>query len=106
MTERGWILRNEIIWHKPNALPASIHDRFTVDFEKLFFFVKSKRYHFDQDSVREPYQAASVERMKRGVSKTHKNLNVPGQTTQGMHKVRAAGQGLRVNPLGRNRRSV
>ena len=21
MTDRGWILRNEIIWHKPNAMP-------------------------------------------------------------------------------------
>ena len=106
MTERGWILRNEIIWHKPNALPASVRDRFTVDFEKLFFFVKSKHYYFDQDRVREPYQSASVERMKRGVSKSHKNLNVPGQTTQGMHKARAAGQEPKVNPLGRNKRCV
>jgi DNA modification methylase len=23
MIERGWILRNEIIWHKPNLLPSS-----------------------------------------------------------------------------------
>jgi DNA modification methylase len=23
MIERGWILRNEIIWHKPNFLPQS-----------------------------------------------------------------------------------
>jgi len=48
MTDSGWILRNEIIWHKPNCLPSSVKDRFTVDFEKLFFFVKSKRYYFEQ----------------------------------------------------------
>ena len=54
MTNRGWILRNEIIWWKPNALPAGAKDRFTVDFEKIFFFVKDKRYWFDLDSVREP----------------------------------------------------
>ncbi len=48
MTNRGWILRNEIIWYKPNAMPSSAKDRFTVDFEKIFFFVKNKRYYFEQ----------------------------------------------------------
>jgi DNA modification methylase len=48
MIERGWILRNEIIWHKPNCLPQSARDRFTVDFERLFFFVKQRRYYFRQ----------------------------------------------------------
>lgn len=48
MTNRGWILRNEIIWHKPNCMPSSTVDRFTVDFEKVFFFVKSKKYYFEQ----------------------------------------------------------
>ena len=48
MTNRGWILRNEIIWHKPNCMPSSAEDRFTVDFEKVFFFVKSKKYYFEQ----------------------------------------------------------
>jgi site-specific DNA-methyltransferase (adenine-specific) len=47
MTDNGWILRNEIIWHKPNCMPSSVKDRFTVDFEKFFFFVKSKRYYFE-----------------------------------------------------------
>ena len=46
MIENGWILRNEIIWHKPNAMPQSVRDRFTVDFEKIFFFVKSRKYYF------------------------------------------------------------
>ncbi len=48
MTNRGWILRNEIIWHKPNAMPSSVKDRFTVDFEKVFFFTKNKKYFFKQ----------------------------------------------------------
>jgi site-specific DNA-methyltransferase (adenine-specific) len=46
MTERGWILRNEIIWYKTNAMPSSATDRFTVDFEKMFFFTKKDRYYF------------------------------------------------------------
>ena len=48
MTNRGWILRNEIIWYKKNCMPSSVKDRFTVDFEKIFFFVKSKKYWFEQ----------------------------------------------------------
>lgn len=48
MVNRGWILRNNIIWHKPNAMPQSVKDRFTVDFEYLFFFTKSSSYYFEQ----------------------------------------------------------
>jgi len=46
MVNRGWILRNTIIWHKPNCMPSSAKDRFTVDFEYLYFFVKSKETQF------------------------------------------------------------
>ena len=31
-----------------NCMPLSVKDRFTVDFEKLFFFTKSKKYYFEQ----------------------------------------------------------
>lgn len=48
MVRRGWILRNVLIWHKPNAVPESVKDRFTNNFEYLFFFAKNKRYYFEQ----------------------------------------------------------
>lgn len=48
MLNRGWICRNVIIWHKPNCMPSSAKDRFTVDFEYLYFFSKSKKYYFEQ----------------------------------------------------------
>lgn len=48
MINRGWICRNVIIWHKPNPMPSSAKDRFTVDFEYLFFFSKNKKYYFEQ----------------------------------------------------------
>lgn len=47
MVNRGWILRNTIIWHKPNCMPSSVKDRFTVDFEYIFFFSKKKKYYFE-----------------------------------------------------------
>jgi len=46
MTNRGWIKRNTIIWHKPNCMPASADDRFTIDFEYLFFFTKNNKAIF------------------------------------------------------------
>jgi len=46
MTNRGWIKRNTIIWWKPNCMPASADDRFTIDFEYLFFFTKNSKTLF------------------------------------------------------------
>lgn len=41
MLKRGWIVRNTIIWHKPNCTPESADDRFTNDFEPVYFFTKN-----------------------------------------------------------------
>tara|TARA_Y100000310_G_C20559782_1_gene752460 strand:+ start:62 stop:1204 length:1143 start_codon:yes stop_codon:yes gene_type:complete len=48
MTDAGWIRRNTIIWYKPNCMPSSANDRFTVDFEYLYFFTKKTKYWFEQ----------------------------------------------------------
>lgn len=53
---QGWILRNAIIWHKPNALPSSVKDRLSTQYEYLFHFVKSPRYYYDLDPVRVPHK--------------------------------------------------
>lgn len=47
MINNGWICRNEIIWHKPNAMPSSAKTRFNNDYEKMFFFTKDTVYYFD-----------------------------------------------------------
>ena len=61
MTARGWICRNRIVWHKPNVIPASATDRFTVDYEDVYFFTKSARYHFEQQFV--PYKRSTQQRI-------------------------------------------
>jgi len=48
MIDRGWICRNTIIWYKRNCMPSSASDRFTVDFEYVYFFVKNQKYWFEQ----------------------------------------------------------
>ncbi|MFA6925075.1 MAG: site-specific DNA-methyltransferase [Bacteroidales bacterium] len=64
MIKNGWLLRNTIIWQKPNAMPESAKDRFTNDFEYLFFFVKSKEYYFNQ--MLEPLKSSTIERTRYG----------------------------------------
>jgi len=46
--ELQFIQRNNIIWHKPACMPSSAKDRFTVDFENIFFFTKEPKYWFEQ----------------------------------------------------------
>lgn len=52
MINRGWILRNNVIWNKQKGGLNPQKDRFGSVFEDLFFFVKSEKYYFDGDSVR------------------------------------------------------
>jgi site-specific DNA-methyltransferase (cytosine-N4-specific) len=53
----GWILRNAIIWHKPNAMPESVRDRLNCRHELLFLLTKSPAYWFDLDPIRVPHAA-------------------------------------------------
>ncbi|MBN6050789.1 site-specific DNA-methyltransferase, partial [Nonomuraea sp. RK-328] len=55
LQEDGWILRNAIVWHKPNAMPQSVLDRVSTRHEMIFLLVKQRRYWFDLDAIREPH---------------------------------------------------
>ncbi len=52
MQENGWILRDDIIWQKPNRIPASVKDRFNNTYEHVYHFVKQKNYYFDLNAVK------------------------------------------------------
>jgi DNA modification methylase len=56
MIDDGWILRNAIIWHKPNAMPSSVKDRLAQTYEYIFHFVKSRKYYYCLDNIREPHR--------------------------------------------------
>lgn len=49
----GWYLRQDIIWHKPNPMPASVTDRCVSAHEYIFLLAKSERYYFDHLAIRE-----------------------------------------------------
>jgi site-specific DNA-methyltransferase (cytosine-N4-specific) len=44
MQDRSWILRNDLIWHKPNALPLREGDRLNLAHEHFFHFVKKPSF--------------------------------------------------------------
>jgi DNA modification methylase len=61
LQEDGWIVRNAVIWHKPNAMPESVRDRLSCRHELLFLLVKQPAYWFDLDPIRVPH-ATSIRR--------------------------------------------
>jgi site-specific DNA-methyltransferase (cytosine-N4-specific) len=54
LQDDGWILRNEVIWHKSNAMPSSVQDRMSNKHEHLFLFAKTSKYWFDLDAIKVP----------------------------------------------------
>jgi site-specific DNA-methyltransferase (adenine-specific) len=110
MQNRGWILRNVIIWHKPNCMPSSVKDRFTVDFEYLYFFVKNKKYWFETQY--ENYTPASDVRYRQTLraGKSY-DCKEPYKDNMPYHSIKRRSNdkdGLVVggNNLGRNKRAV
>jgi len=65
LQDDGWILRSDIVWAKPNPMPESISDRPTKAHEYLFLFVKSHKYYYDADAIKEPLKHKDV-RIKTG----------------------------------------
>jgi len=63
----GWILRQQIIWQKPNARPESMRDRFTNDCETVLMLSKSPTYQFDASLAVEPAADGAGTRRRRSV---------------------------------------
>ena len=131
MCDRGWHVRNVIIWWKPDCIPESVQDRFTVDYEPVFLCTKSPNYYFKQQL--QEYSEATVKRCTGGteqgktfdpsrhkfdpdrpsqnkmkmLERLAKNLGVPGRTVHSMHRNRANGFDREVfNPDGANQRCI
>lgn len=69
----GWIVRNAIVWHKPNAIPDPTQERFSSRYEMVFLLVKQPDYHFDAAQAFEPLSQDRPARRKerRGGTKAH-----------------------------------
>ena len=47
----GWILRSEVVWHRPDHMPSRAKDRILVGHETVFLFSKSRHYWFDREAA-------------------------------------------------------
>jgi DNA modification methylase len=98
MQARGWYLRSDIIWHKPNPMPESVTDRPTKSHEYIFLMTKSPRYYYDYQSVKEPLTESSIGRLSQDITqqvgsaranggkKENGNLKAVGDINQGKNK--------------------
>jgi DNA modification methylase len=77
LQDDGWILRNAVIWHKPNAMPESVTDRLSRRYEHVFLFSKSQRYWFDLNPIREA--CATQRESALNWARSTKEADIPGQ---------------------------
>jgi DNA modification methylase len=108
MQDQGWLLRSEVIWHKPNAMPSSTKDRPTIDHETIFLFAKCEKYYYDADAIREPHVTFSENsKMKGGRNHLGKRDGTPEQgKNAGNNNLHDGRWDQAFHPLGRNKRTV
>jgi site-specific DNA-methyltransferase (adenine-specific) len=51
MQDKGWIVRNDNVWVKPNPIPDQVRDRCSMSHEYMFHLVKSRWYYFNKEPV-------------------------------------------------------
>src|SRR5690625_1787526 len=82
LQDDGWILRNDIIWAKPNGMPNTVTARLATKHEHIFLLTKSPRYWFDLDAIREPHSEASIARYAKPIRFAHPSADNNGQRGQ------------------------
>jgi len=99
LQDDGWILRNDIIWAKPNGMPESVTDRLSSKHEHMFLLTKSRRYWFDLDPIRE----AAATAHRPGPRRSYAPGTASSMGPDGKHRTMAgAFAGLPLNENGRN----
>ena len=108
MQDAGWILRSDVIWHKPNAMPSSVKSRPTTDHEYIFFFSAGPDYFYDADAIREPHVTFSEHsKMKGGRKHFGKRGSTPEKgKNAGDSNLHDARWDQAFHPKGRNKRTV
>lgn len=102
----GWVLRQEIIWSKPNPMPESVKDRCTNAHEHIYLLAKSKSYFIDPVGLQE----AAVGGSKGAAASFKRNNSKRGLAdvcpASPMPTHRSDREDVRYDGPTRNRRSV
>lgn len=62
LVQDGWIIRNQVVWAKTNPIPSSVGDRLSCTYEVMLLLVRSQRYFFDLDAIRQPITTQATKR--------------------------------------------
>lgn len=54
LVDDGWVLRQDVIWHKPSAMPESAKRRLTRCHEYIFVLVRGQGYAWNAAAAKEP----------------------------------------------------
>jgi DNA modification methylase len=60
MDDHGFLLRNEVIWHKVKGGMDQSKDKLRNVHEQLFHFTKTRSYHYDADALRSKPRESKV----------------------------------------------
>jgi DNA modification methylase len=108
LTDRGWRVRNKVVWAKPNPMPASVRDRLNSTWEPLYLLTRQDDYYFDLDAIRVPARSRLTRPSVAG-ARTKYGVRGPGRPTwsgplagsnSGLEKMKAGGRS--AHPLGKN----
>lgn len=101
LTQRGWILRNKIVWAKTNHMPTSVGDRLACSYEVIYVLARQPRYFFDVNAIREPHRSRPPTPRPTKMRREREVWRGPnGLSDGGLAGLKSAG---RVgHPLGRN----
>lgn len=110
----GWILRQDIIWSKPNPMPESVKDRCTRSHEYIFMFSKSLKYFYNSEAIAESALYSGLTGQEANGFKDPKKFNGKHSDKQRGHGRRHAGFNARWDAMTReeqcsgtrNKRSV
>lgn len=60
MQDKGWIVRNDNVWLKPNPIPDQVRDRCSMSHEYMFHLVQSRWYYFDKNTIGRQTESGSM----------------------------------------------
>jgi len=95
----GWILRQDIIWRKPNPMPSPVTDRCTNSHEYLFLLAKNPKYYFNSEAIKEPVsESYAKDKRPKGVlrQRLYKNSKY---AINGMYNIKTESIKENIEPI-------
>ncbi len=108
LISEGWMVRNKVVWAKPNPMPASVQDRLSTTWEPLYLLTRDRRYLFDLDAIRVPARSqlnhpttagSGTKYGMRSKARPHWSGPLAGSNS-GLEQMKA--RGVSSHPLGKN----